>query len=268
MAKTNIWMPFYVADYLADTLTLSTEEHGAYLLLIFAYWNNRGPLKDDNIELARITRLMRHAWLTHRPRIAKFFRVEGGFWHHSRIDYEIARAIKNSGSRSSAAKKAAKARYSRCVTHASRTTDACAAHASHSHSHIDKEKKGVEVFDSLAAAEVESKCDKRPNSPYLAFAQAEFARVNERCKAEPGFAKYTADEVRQAWLWFEGNKDAETGEWLQPSTATRKPIGNWLAALMGQIGHMRNVYANSKRNTATGTGTPRGEDTRDHASGF
>jgi uncharacterized protein YdaU (DUF1376 family) len=32
------YMQFHIAEYLADTSHLTTEEHGAYLLLIFNYW--------------------------------------------------------------------------------------------------------------------------------------------------------------------------------------------------------------------------------------
>lgn len=37
MAKA--WFHFYLDDYLADTVLLSLEEHGAFILLMSFYWN-------------------------------------------------------------------------------------------------------------------------------------------------------------------------------------------------------------------------------------
>jgi Uncharacterized protein conserved in bacteria len=54
------YMQFYVADYLADTMHLSTEEHGAYLLLIFNYWQTGKPLPKNR--LAGIARLSNERW--------------------------------------------------------------------------------------------------------------------------------------------------------------------------------------------------------------
>lgn len=92
MSKTDIWMPLYVADYLADTTRLTTEQHGAYLLLIMDYWRN-GPLPDDDAALSNITRLPTATWKKHRPAIARMFSIEGGEWRHKRVDDEYAKAI-------------------------------------------------------------------------------------------------------------------------------------------------------------------------------
>lgn len=54
-------MPLYVGDYLGDTQRLTTEQHGAYLLLILDYWRN-GPAPDDDLVLQQITKLNKAGW--------------------------------------------------------------------------------------------------------------------------------------------------------------------------------------------------------------
>lgn len=80
-------MPLYVADYLADTQRLTTEGHGAYLLLIMDYWMS-GPLPDDDEQLAVVTKMGLREWKRLRPKIEQFFRIENGCWYHKRIDQE------------------------------------------------------------------------------------------------------------------------------------------------------------------------------------
>ena len=87
MAKADIWMPLFIGDYLADTTRLSTEQHGAYLLLIMDYWRS-GPPPDDDFVLAQITRMSPHAWSNARSIILAFFKHANGVLVHSRIDRE------------------------------------------------------------------------------------------------------------------------------------------------------------------------------------
>lgn len=108
--KTNVWMPLYIADYLADTTRLTTEQHGAYLLLIMDYWRN-GALPDDDGALANITRLTMPQWKKHRAVMARLFHIEAGEWRHKRIDSELVAAAANASKHEERAKKAAAARW-------------------------------------------------------------------------------------------------------------------------------------------------------------
>ena len=83
-------MPVFIGDYLADTMHLTTEQHGAYLLLLFHLWR-RGSPRDDDAVLAKISGLGDHAWKLHRPVLAEFFRIHDGLWQHGRVEKEKAR---------------------------------------------------------------------------------------------------------------------------------------------------------------------------------
>ena len=80
-------MPLYIGDYLADTSRLTTEQHGAYLLLIMDYWRN-GRLPDDDAILANISRLSPESWAKHREVLQGFFEGQDGEWVHARIEQE------------------------------------------------------------------------------------------------------------------------------------------------------------------------------------
>lgn len=108
--KADIWMPIYIGDYLADTTRLTTEQHGAYFLLMMDYWRS-GPPPDDDEILQNVTRLSAFLWKKTRPVLEKLFSVQDGAWHHKRIDEEIATALEGKGAASDKAKKAAEARW-------------------------------------------------------------------------------------------------------------------------------------------------------------
>jgi len=105
-------MPVFIGDYLADTMHLSTEQHGAYLLLLFHLWR-RGSLRDEDAVLAQISGLGESAWKQHRPVLAEFFRIHGGLWQHARVEKERARVAATTQSKAKKAKLAASTRWSK-----------------------------------------------------------------------------------------------------------------------------------------------------------
>jgi len=111
--KVDIWMPLYVAEYLADTTHLTYAEHGVYLLLIMTYWRRKGPLKDNDNELASIAKVSFCDWPAMRLKMADFFQIADGVWRHRRIDAELKRASTLKQSRKTAGELGAEARWAK-----------------------------------------------------------------------------------------------------------------------------------------------------------
>lgn len=109
--KVDLWMPFYVGDYLADTMHLSAAEHGGYLMLILHYWKS-GPIADDDTRLAIISR-MGDAWGNASSTIRAFFKHRDGMLVHDRIDREKVEASSNKSKKVAKAKAAADARWNK-----------------------------------------------------------------------------------------------------------------------------------------------------------
>jgi uncharacterized protein YdaU (DUF1376 family) len=89
-------MKLYIGDYLGDTQHLSTLQHGAYMLLIMAYWQRRGPLPSDDEQLARITRMTMDDWMQCKRITLAFFHECDGMLYHHRIDKELSERIEKS----------------------------------------------------------------------------------------------------------------------------------------------------------------------------
>lgn len=100
--------PLFIDAYLADTTHLSTEEHGAYLLLLMAMWRRGGSVPDDDTDNARMTGLSPRRWAAMKARLRpllilgegeisqKRLRIE---WENSEKRREAARRNGEKGGR-------------------------------------------------------------------------------------------------------------------------------------------------------------------------
>lgn len=105
------YMQLYIADYLADTMHLSAEEHGAYLLLMFNYWQTGKPIPKNR--LAKIARLTNERWADVEPSLQEFFCDNGEELVHLRIEEDLASVREKLTKKSAAGKASVQARRSR-----------------------------------------------------------------------------------------------------------------------------------------------------------
>jgi uncharacterized protein YdaU (DUF1376 family) len=82
-------MKWWVKDYLADTMSLSAREHGAYLLLLAHMWISGGSLRLDPAGLARMARVTPEEWPEIWARIGPFFRRRGAVLRQKRLTFEL-----------------------------------------------------------------------------------------------------------------------------------------------------------------------------------
>lgn len=104
------YIQLYVADYLADTAHLTAAQHGAYLLLIFNYWQRGQPLNNANERLTNVARMSNAEWAAAKPVLQEFFEVDGDTWTHRRIERDLEAVRLKSTKASNAGKASASAR--------------------------------------------------------------------------------------------------------------------------------------------------------------
>lgn len=98
-------MQLYVSDFIGDTLHLSTEQIGAYMLLLMAMWNAGGALPDEEAKLARVVRMSVKKWRAISDDLMAFFDSDGGRISHNRLTKELQKSESKSQSRASAGAK-------------------------------------------------------------------------------------------------------------------------------------------------------------------
>ncbi len=98
------WMPLYVADYQLDTLDLTAEEHGVYLILLMLMWRRGGSLPNDLVFLKRslgscVSDMHGNRFNRVVPKLLeRYFSVnEAGELFQKRLGNELEKARKRSG---------------------------------------------------------------------------------------------------------------------------------------------------------------------------
>lgn len=117
------YMQLYIADYLADTMHLSTEEHGAYLLLMFNYWQTGRAIPKNR--LAKIARVSSERWGAVEESLKEFFTDNGTEWGHKRIEDDLAAVRETLAKRSAAGKASVQSRRNRKETESTGRINTC-----------------------------------------------------------------------------------------------------------------------------------------------
>lgn len=117
------YMQLYIADYLADTMHLSAEEHGAYLLLMFNYWQTGRAIPKSR--LAKIARISNERWGAVEESLREFFIDNGTEWIHERIENDLAAVRDVLAKKSAAGKASVQSRRNRKKTQAASGGNTC-----------------------------------------------------------------------------------------------------------------------------------------------
>lgn len=236
MAKADIWMPLFIGDYLADTTRLTTEQHGAYLLLIMDYWRNGAP-PDDDLILSNITKMQQRDWKKTKNAVMTFFTLENGAWVHSRIEKELEDAAAGKKKAEEKAKKAAEARWGKAsAEHKNENTQSIATsnapsilQALHEECPSQSPSPSLKPLKSKTESATASRlpADWMPSPDDIAFCERERPELS---------VEATAHSFRDYWIAVPGVKGRKV-DW---AATWRNWVRNERATKM-QIAQTRNV---------------------------
>lgn len=133
------WMPLYIADYLTDTVDLSPDQHGTYIVLLLLAWRQKGVLPNDMKMLKRMLAGCMSDMHGNRfnrlvpPILKRFFYLgEDGQWHQMRLEKELEKSEKLSrNAKEKAEKRWAKINEVKDLADAPASTLHCQSHSQH-----------------------------------------------------------------------------------------------------------------------------------------
>ena len=207
------YLQLYTSDYLADTAHLTTEEHGAYLLLIMNYWQRGKPLDNGGQRLAHVARLSADRWTEVEPVLSEFFQVEGDTWIHSRIERDLE-SVRIKSEKASQAGRASAQRTSNV-----RSTDVQRSY--HQEEEEEDNKKTIDHFDDFWEA--------YPRKTAKGAARAAWVKAVKKATPEQIISAarvFGSDPNREAPFTPHGSTWLNQERWLDgPLPAKPAPVG-------------------------------------------
>ena len=142
------FMQFYVADYLGDTRHLTTEQHGAYLLLLMTMWRSDGRLPNEAKKLARIAGCSPSRWARISEDVLEFFDVDGDFLTNRRLTRELEKASEKSIKRAVSGSQGGKAKALKDKGSAIANANGLPCHSSEPEPEEPPNPQGGEAFNA------------------------------------------------------------------------------------------------------------------------
>lgn len=207
------FLQLYVGDYLADTLDLTTEQHGAYLLLLMTMWRHEARLPLDHQKLARIARVSPRRWPQVWEGIERFFYEDDGFIRNNRLDQEYQKAVSISQKRSAAGERGGRAKaLKNNEPHVANATDLS------KHSHISDIREEKETPNGVSK---KKGCRLPPDwSPDEVFARREGLSTWEVENEAAKFLDYWAAQPGQRGV--KTDWDATWRNWVRKAAGNRR----------------------------------------------
>lgn len=218
--KVDIWMPLYIADYLSATSRLTTEQHGAYLLLLMDYWKSGAPPDNDAV-LAQITKLSPDAWANARTMLEPFFEIQDGAWFQSRVENEMAKANHNKKANKERGLKGAQARWGNknAPSIVEAYSEQCSADSTSPSPSPSKNTKREKAISIACPSDV----DEQVWSDWLQLRKTKKASVTETvlkgARSESQKAGIPLNEFLEIWC-LRGSQGLEAS-WIKPDERNR-----------------------------------------------
>lgn len=220
--STQPFIQFYVADYMADTRHLTTEQHGAYLLILMTMWKAGATLPNDAKKLARIAGVTPRRWHLIWCDLAPFFTVEGDTITQKRLlrDYqEVAQKLAKRSAAGSLGGKA-KALNEKEARLASASVLPC--HSSEPEPEPEKEEEQIGADAPVCVPQPPSvKAPPKASLPANWIPCPEDVQRAEACGVPPHMVSEVVDEFRSYW------SDRRDAKARKSATGWRAAWRNW-----------------------------------------